>query len=166
MPALVAGMGGDVGDDVWAVISAGLGNVGEVSGPPGDLAPAGVAGGQVAGRDDAGGRRRQAGAAVIVAPAQAAGGIPVVVLDHDLPQGLHPAAGQQARVAGGQVPDQPAGIRPRLVDPGLRPGGVLAQPDGSAIAAAPVVVNQAFQRVAGGAGEFLQSRAHRLGDQL
>src|SRR5216684_2033254 len=37
--------GGDIGDDVGAVIGAGLGHVGEVSGPPGDLAPAGVAGG-------------------------------------------------------------------------------------------------------------------------
>ena len=35
-----------------------------------------------------------------------------------------------------------------------------------AVAAAPVVVNQAGQRVPGGAGEFLQGRADRLGDQL
>jgi len=51
------GHGGDVGDDVGAVAGAGLGDVDEVSGPPGDLAPAGVAGGQVAGGDDVGGRR-------------------------------------------------------------------------------------------------------------
>ena len=136
--------GGNVGDDVRAVIGAGLGNVGEVSGPPGDLAPAGVAGGQVVGRDDAGGGGWQAAVAVIVAPAQAAGGILVVILDHDLPQGLHLGAVQQVRVAGGQVLDQPAGVRPRLIDPGLRLGGVLAQPDRPAIAAASVVVNQAF----------------------
>ena len=140
--------------------------MGEVSGPAGDLAPAGVAGGQVVGGHDAGGRRRQAGVALIVAPAQAPGGVPVVVLDQDLPQGLHPGAGQQVRVAGGQVLEQPAGIRPGLVHPGLRPGGVLAQADRAAVAAAPVVIDQAFQRVAGGAGEFLQGRAHRLGDQL
>jgi hypothetical protein len=73
--------------------------VGEEPGPAGDLAPAGVAGGRVVGRDDAGGRRRQAGGALIVAPAQAAGGVPVVVLNQDLPQGLHLGAAQQARVA-------------------------------------------------------------------
>jgi integrase/recombinase XerC/integrase/recombinase XerD len=44
-----------------------------------------------------------AGAGLIVAPAQAPGAVPVVVLNQDLPQGLHPGAGQQARVAGGQV---------------------------------------------------------------
>jgi hypothetical protein len=169
VPGAGGGHGGDVGDDVGAVIGAGLGDVGEVSGPPGDLAPAGVAGGQVAGRDDAEGGGRQAAAVVIVAPAQAASGVLVVVLDHDLPQGFHLGPVQQVRVAGGQVPDQLAGIRPGLIDPGLRPGGVLAQPDRPAVAAAPVAVNQAVQCVAGGAGgagEFFQGRAHRLGDQL
>jgi hypothetical protein len=72
----------------------------------------------------------------------------------------------QARVAGGQVPGQPAGVRPRLIDPGLRLGGVVARPGRPAIAAAPVVAGRAFQRVAGGAGELLRSRAHRPGDQL
>ena len=140
--------------------------MGEVARPAGDLAPAGVAGGQVVGGDDAGGGRRQAGGVVIVAPAQAPGAVPVVVLNQDLPQGLHPGAGQQAWVAGGQVLEKPAGIRPGLVDPGLRPGGVLAEADRAAVAAAPVVTGQAFQCVAGGAGEFLQGGAHRLGDQL
>jgi len=69
-------------------------------------------------------------------------------------------------VAGGQVLEKPAGVRPGLVDPGPGPGGVLAQADRAAVAAAPVVIDQAFQRVAGGAGEFLQGGAHRLGDQL
>jgi hypothetical protein len=90
----------------------------------------------------------------------------VVVLEEDLPQGLHPGAEQQVRVAGGQVLDQPAGIRPCLVDPGLGPGGVLAEAGRPAVAAAPVVTGQAFQRVAGAAGEFLQGGADRLGDQL
>jgi hypothetical protein len=47
------GHGGDVGDDVGAVFGAGLGDVGEVAGPAGDLAAAGVAGGRVVGRDEA-----------------------------------------------------------------------------------------------------------------
>src|SRR5215467_3267092 len=149
------GHGGDVGDDVGPVFGAGLGHVGEVSRPAGDLAPAGVAGGQVIRGHDAGGGRRQAGAALIVAPAQPPGWVPVVVLDQDLPQGLHPGAEQQARVAGGQVLQQPAGVRRGLIDPGLRPGGVLAEADRAAVAAPPVVTGQAFQRVAGGAGEFL-----------
>ena len=106
------GHGCDVGDDVRAVFGAGLGDVGEVAGPAGNLAPACVAGGRVAGRDDAGGRRRQAGVALVVAPAQAAGRVPVVVLGQDLPQGLPPGAAQQARKAGGQVLQQPAGVRP------------------------------------------------------
>jgi hypothetical protein len=140
--------------------------VGEVAGPPGDLAPAGVEGGRVVGRDDAGGRRRQAAVALVVAPAQAAGGIPVVVLDQDLPQGLHPGAEQQARVAGGQVLQQPAGVRPGVVHPGLGPGGVLAQADRPPVAAAPLVGDQAFQRVPGGAGDLFQGCPHRLGDQF
>ena len=36
----------------------------------------------------------------------------MIVLHQDLPQGLHPGAAQQVREAGGQVPGQPAGIRP------------------------------------------------------
>ena len=96
------GHGGDVGDDVGPVIGAGLGDVGEVFGPAGDLAPARVACGQVVGGHDAGGRRRQAGVALIVAPAQPPGGVPVVVLHQDLPQGLHPGAAQQVRVADGR----------------------------------------------------------------
>ena len=94
------------------------------------------------------------------------GRVPVVVLHQDLPQRLHPGAAQQARAADGQVLQQPAGVRPCLVHPGLGPGGVLAQADRPAVAAAPVVVHQAFERLPGGAGEFLQSRADRLGDQL
>ena len=43
------GHGGDVGDDVGAVVVAGLGDVGEGPGPAGDLAPAGGAGGRVVG---------------------------------------------------------------------------------------------------------------------
>jgi len=64
------------------------------------------------------------------------------------------------------VLQQPAGVRPGLVDPGLRPGGILAQPDRPAVAAAPLVTGQAFQRMAGGPGELFQSGPHRLGDQL
>src|SRR5262249_13078862 len=146
------GHGGDVGDDVGPVFGAGLGHVGEVSRPAGDLTPAGGAGGQVIGGHDTGGRPRQGGGAPIVGPGQAPGGVPVVVLEEDLPQGLHLGAGQQVRVAGGQVLDQPAGIRPGLVHPGLRAGGVLAEADRAAVAAAPVVIDQAFQRVVGGAG--------------
>jgi hypothetical protein len=87
-------------------------------------------------------------------------------LHHDLPQGLHPGSAQQVRVAGGQVLQQPAGVRPGVVHPGPGPGRVLAQADRPAVAAAPVVAGQAFQRVDGGAGEFLQCGADRLGDQL
>ena len=140
--------------------------MGEVAGPAGDLAPAGVAGGRVVGGHDAGGRRRQAAIALIVAPAQAAGSVPVVVLGQDLPQGLHLGAAQQARKTGCQVLQQQPGVRPGVVHPGLRPGGVLAQADWPAVAAAPLVINQAFQRITGGAGDLFQGRPHRLGDQL
>jgi hypothetical protein len=124
------GHGGDVGDDVGPVVGAGLGHVGEVSRPAGDLAPAGVAGGQVVGGHDAGGGRRQAGVGLIVAPAQAPGAVPVVVLNQDLPQGLRPGAEQQARVAGGQVLEKSAGIRPGIFDRGLWPGGFLPRRTG------------------------------------
>jgi hypothetical protein len=90
----------------------------------------------------------------------------VVVLHQDLPQGLHLDAAQQVRAAGGQVPGQPPGVSPGLVHPGLRPGGVLAQPDRTAAAAAPVVTGQAGQRVAGGAGDLFQGGAHGPGDQF
>jgi hypothetical protein len=73
---------------------------------------------------------------------------------------------QQVRAAGGQVLQQPAGIRAGVVDPGLRPGGVLAQPDRPTVAAAPAVINHAVQRVPGGTGELFQGCAHRLSDQL
>jgi hypothetical protein len=58
---------------------------------------------RVAGGHDAGGRRRQSGVALVVAPAQAAGGVPVVVLHHDPSQGLHPGPAEQDRKAGCQV---------------------------------------------------------------
>jgi len=148
------GHGGDVGDDVGPVFGAVSVTWARYPVQRVDLAPAGVAGGQVVGGHDADGRRRQAGVGLIIAPAQAPGGVPVVVLNQDLPQGLHPGAEQQARVAGGQVLEKPAGIRPGIVDPGLRPGRVLAEADRAAVAAAPVVIDQAFQRVAGSAGEF------------
>ncbi|OKI97209.1 hypothetical protein [Kitasatospora sp. CB01950] len=44
--------------------------------------------------------------------------------------------------------------------------GVHAQASRSAVAAAPVLLDHAGQRVADGAGEFFQSGAHRLGDQF
>jgi hypothetical protein len=104
-------------------------------------------------------RRRQAGIALLVAPARAAGRVPVVILGHDLPQGLHLRPAQQAGVAVGQVLQQPPGVRPGVVQ-------ALAQADWPAVAAAPVVIDQAVQDMAGGAGELLQCRADRLGDQL
>lgn len=61
---------------------------------------------------------------------------------------------------------QPAGVRPGIVHPGLRAGRVLAQADRPPVTAAPLVIHQAFQRVAGGAGDLFQGGADRLGDQL
>ncbi len=69
-------------------------------------------------------------------------------------------------MAGGQVLQQQPGVRPGVVDPGLRPGGALAQADWPAVAAAPLLTGQAFQRMPGGAGDLFQGRPHRLGDQL
>lgn len=62
--------------------------MGEESGPAGDLSAARVAGPRVVGRDDPACRGRQAAAVVLVAPAETTGGVPVVVLHQDLPQGL------------------------------------------------------------------------------
>ena len=90
----------------------------------------------------------------------------MVVLDQDLPKDLHPGAAQQVRVAGGQVLQQPPGVRPGVAHPGLGPGGVLAQADRPAVAAAPVVIDQAVQRLPGGAGDLFQGCPHRLGDQF
>src|SRR4051794_35221839 len=53
----------------------------------------------------------------------------------------------------------PAGVVAGGVDPGLGPGGVLAQPVRAAVAASPLLIDQAVQQVRGGQGEFLQ-RAH------
>jgi hypothetical protein len=61
----------------------------------------------------------------------------VVVLDQDLPRDLHPGAAQPVREAGGQVLQQPAGVRPGIVHPGPGPGRVLAQADRPAVAAPP-----------------------------
>ena len=61
---------------------------------------------------------------------------------------------------------QQPGVRPGVVHPGLRPGGVLAQANWPAVAAAPLVIDQAGQRVAAGAGDLFQGCPHRLGDQL
>ena len=160
------GHDGHVGDDVGGVVVAGLGHLGEVAGPAGDLAPAGVPGRRVVGRDDPQGRRRLAGIAVIISPAQPSRWVPVVVLHQDLPQCLRPRAAQQHRVAGGQVLQQPAGVRPRIVQPDLPPGGVLAQADLAAVAAAPFLTDEAVQHLRSGAGELLQGGADRLGDQL
>ncbi|WP_233533955.1 hypothetical protein [Kitasatospora sp. SolWspMP-SS2h] len=59
-----------------------------------------------------------------------------------------------------------AGIFTGGVDPDLGPGGVLAQAHRTAVAAAPVLSDQAVQCMVGGAGDFLQGRAHYLGDQF
>ncbi|MFF7887570.1 hypothetical protein ACH40F_40025 [Streptomyces sp. NPDC020794] len=61
---------------------------------------------------------------------------------------------------------QPARILASGVDPGLGPGGVLAQADRTVVAAPPLLVDQAVQQVRGGAGEFFKRCPHRLGDQL
>lgn len=61
---------------------------------------------------------------------------------------------------------QPDGVVAGGVDPGLGPGGVLAQPDRTAVAAPPVLVDQTDQQMPGGAGHFFERGPHRLDDQL
>ena len=133
--------------------------------PPGDVSAARVAGRGVVGGDDRDGGGRQP-AVVGGAPAQAAGRVAVVVLHHDLPQGLDLGAGQAFRPVLPEVLQQPDGVVAGGEDPGLGPGGVLAQTDRAAVAAPPLLVDQAGQQVRSGAGELFQRGADGLGDQF
>lgn len=61
---------------------------------------------------------------------------------------------------------QSEGVGAGGVDPGLGPGGVLAQAHRAAVAASPLLAHQVVQQVRDSAGEFFQSSPGRLGDQL
>jgi hypothetical protein len=65
-----------------------------------------------------------------------------------------------------EVLQEPEGVVAGGEDPGLGAGGVLAQADRAAVAAPPFLVDQIVQQVPGGAGDFFQHGAYRLGDQL
>lgn len=58
------------------------------------------------------------------------------------------------------------GVIAGVGDPGLGPGGILTQPDRTAVAASPLFIHHAGQHVWGGARDLLQRGSHRLGDQL
>lgn len=58
------------------------------------------------------------------------------------------------------------GVVAGVGDPGLGTGGVLTQPDRTAIAASPLFIHQPDQQLWGGAGDLLQRGPHCLGDQL
>ncbi|MFD4144439.1 hypothetical protein [Streptomyces sp. NPDC058572] len=77
------------------------------------------------------------------APSQAAGPVAVVVLHHDLPQGLDPGAGQVIRLMLSEVFQQPGGVAVCGKDRGLGAGGVLARADRAAVAAPLLLVDQA-----------------------
>ncbi|GAA1329307.1 hypothetical protein GCM10009647_067980 [Streptomyces sanglieri] len=119
----------------------------------------------VVGRDDCRGGGRQT-AVVGGAPAQAACRVAVVVLHDDLPQRLGLWAGPVARSVPVEAFQQPTGVVAGGEDPGLGPGGVLAQTDLTAVAAPPVLVDQAGQQVRSGAGHFFQHGTDGLGDQF
>ncbi|GAA1336881.1 hypothetical protein GCM10009647_079540 [Streptomyces sanglieri] len=61
---------------------------------------------------------------------------------------------------------QLAGVVACGQDPGLGPGGVLAQADRAAVAAPPLLVDQADKQVSGCAGYFFERGTDRLGDQF
>ncbi|MEY9940490.1 hypothetical protein ABH932_005296 [Streptacidiphilus sp. MAP5-52] len=92
--------------------------------------------------------------------------VTVVVLHDDPPQGLGLRAGPVTQPVLVEAFKQPAGVVAGGQDPGLGPGRVLSQPDLAAIAAAPVLINQAGQQVPGRAGRLLQRGTGRLGDQF
>ena len=157
--------GGHICDHVDAVGITGLGEMCDETLPPGDMSAARIAGRRVVGRDDRDGRGRQP-AVLHGAPAQAAGPVTVVVLNHDLPQGLDAGPGQAFRPVPPEVLDQPDGVVSGGEDPGLGAGGVLAQTDRAAVAAPPLLVDQAGQQVRSRAGQLFQRGADGLGDQF
>jgi hypothetical protein len=97
---------------------------------------------------------------------QCLGRVAVVVLHHDLPQGLDPGAGQAIRPMLPDVLQQPDGVAACGEDPGLGAGGVLARTDRTAVAAPPLFVDQAGRQVRSRAGRLFQRGADGLGDQL
>lgn len=133
--------------------------------PSGDVSAARVAGCRVVGRDDRDGRGRQP-AVLGGAPARAAGPVAVVVLHHDLPQGLDAGTGQAFRPVLPDVLDQPDGVASGGEDPGFEAGGVPAQTDQTAVAAPPLLVGQAGQQVRSCVGQLFQRGADGLGDQF
>lgn len=156
--------GGHVHDHVGSVGSAGLGQVSGESLPADDC----VAGRGVVGRDDRPGRGRQPGAALHLggAPAQVSCGVMVVVLHHDLAQGLDTGTGGAVGSVPGEVFQEPDGIVSGGEDSGLGLGGVLAQPDRSTVAEPPVLIDQLVQQVWGRVGDFFECGTDRFGDQL
>jgi hypothetical protein len=136
--------GGHLRDHVDVVGSAGLGEMRDEPFPAGGMAAARVADRRIVGRHDRGRRRRQP-AVLGCAPAQAAGPVTVVVLHHDLPQSPDPEAGQLIRHVLSKVLQQPDGVAACGEDPALGTGGVLAQTDRAAVAAPPLLVDQAVQ---------------------
>jgi hypothetical protein len=145
---------GHIRDHVDAIARAGLGEMGEEPLPAGDLPSAGIAGRGVVGRDDRNRGGRQP-AVLVGAPTQTARRITVVLHD-DLPQGLNLGTEHAACPVPAQMLQQPAGVIAGGVDPCLGPGGVLAQAHRAAVAASPLLLDQAVQQVRSGPGEFIQ----------
>lgn len=136
--------------------------------PADDVSVTCVAGRGVVGGEDRLRRGRQPRPVVLVggAPAQAALGVAVVVLHHDLAQGLDAGPERVVCPVPVEVLQEPDGVVAGGVDPGLRPARVLAQAERAAVAASPLLVDQGVQQVPGGAGDLLQRGTYRLGDQL
>ncbi|MFF2514464.1 hypothetical protein [Streptomyces sp. NPDC058086] len=82
------------------------------------------------------------------------------------PQRLGLRAGTVTRFVPVEAFQQSAGVVAGGEDPGLGPGGVLAQTDQTAVAAPPVLVDQAGQQVCSSAGHFFQRGPDGLGDQF
>ncbi|GED83197.1 hypothetical protein TNCT6_02820 [Streptomyces sp. 6-11-2] len=89
------------------------------------------------------------------------------MVPHDDPsQRLGLRAGPVARSVPAEAFQQPAGVVAGDEDSRLGPGGVLAQTDRPAVAAAPLLVDQADQQMSGCAGDFFQRGTDCLGDQF
>ncbi|MER7057773.1 hypothetical protein [Streptomyces sp. NPDC000351] len=99
-------------------------------------------------------------------PAQVPRGVTVVVLHHDLAQGLDARAGRVVCSVPVEVFKEPDRVVSGGEGPDLGLGGVLAQADRPAVADPPVLVDQLVEQVRGGTGAFFERGADRLGDQL
>ncbi|MFF9221662.1 hypothetical protein [Streptomyces viridosporus] len=157
--------GGHVRDHVRAVGSTRLGQMSGEPLPADEVPVAGIAGRRVIWGDDRPGRGRQPGPVFRLggAPEQVSRNAAVVVLHHDLTQGLDARAGHAVCSVLIEVFQEPDGVVAGGEDPGLGLGGVFAQAGRTAITAPPFLVDQ---QVRDGAGDFLQRDTDRLGDQL